>query len=247
MYESRMAPPHDESDILYFCDETSQIDDDFMAVGGLAIRRGRIATIVADLRELNEQNGVISEVKWTTAKKRRVSVHSLYAEYLARLIRGGHAHLHIRFAPFNEYDHRNSGPRGRIDTVSKMYFQLLLHRAAAFYGRKGAIYVHPDNGDCTSYLPLMRDQLCAAAYRSQRCKPNCVRVIEPRDSSSEPMLQLLDVTLGAFAALRNGRELAETKQKLAEHVLDLHDAPDIKKNSPRTDRRFNIWNVEPQH
>jgi len=234
------------TDILYFCDETSQVDDRYMAVGGLAIVRGRIANVVADLREIDGENGIISEVKWTTAKKRRVSVHSLYAEYLARLIRAGHAHLHIRFAPFNEYDHRNSGPRGRIDTVSKMYYQLLLHRAAAFYGRKCAVYVHPDNGDCTSYLPLMRDQLCAAAYQTKRCLPNCVRAIEPRDSAREPMLQLLDVTLGAFAALRNGRALGETKQLLAEHVLDLHGAPDIAKSSPKTDRRFNLWNVEPR-
>jgi hypothetical protein len=92
------------------------VHDQFIVVGVLAVVRGRIGEIVSDLREIDEQNGIVSEVKWTTAKKRRVSVYSLYAEYLARLIRAGHAHFHIRVAPFNEYDHKNSG-RGDVSTL----------------------------------------------------------------------------------------------------------------------------------
>lgn len=199
-----------------------------MAVGGLAVSRRMVPTIARDLDALNRKNGVISEVKWSTAKRRRVSIHRLYADYLFNLVENGLAHFHIRFAPFNEYDHKKSGPAGRTDTVSKMYYQLLLHRPVYYYGSKAALFVYPDAGDCTAYLPRMRNQLCAGGYNSMKSKPNCVREIVPRNSRTEPLLQLLDVTLGALTAIRNERATGDVKAELASYILD---------KSPITDHR----------
>ena len=236
-------PP--SNDLLYFCDESSQVGDDFMAVAGLAIRRSRVPNIVRDLAAINASCGVISEVKWSTAKTRRVSVHKQYADYLFKLLRDRQAHFHIRFAPFNDYNHRDSGPRKRVDTVSKMYYQLLLHRAVGFYGKHCKLYVHPDNGDCTAYLPMMRNQLCAAGFTQKRAKPDCVKAIEPRDSAREPLLQLLDVTLGALTARRNGRELGPAKSELADHVVALSAWPKLDVSTAKDLRPFNVWNVIP--
>lgn len=118
----------DPDDILYFCDESSHINDGYMAVGGLAVARRAISEISRELKALNDANGVCSEVKWTNAKRRRVNVHKCYVDYLFDLIDKKRVHLHVRFAPFGEYEHSRSGARGRVDTVSKMYYQLLLHR-----------------------------------------------------------------------------------------------------------------------
>ena len=237
--------PQSPNDILYFCDESSQVDDDFMAVGGLAITRARLPSIVERLDAIRAECQYHSEVKWNSAKKRRMSIHKAYADYLAELVTQRRAHLHLRFAPFGQYDHRSSGPRGRKDTVSKMYYQLLLHRPVAFYGPKLPIFVHPDEGDCTSYLQTMRGALCAAGYRRKGCRPDCVKVIEPRPSHREPLLQLLDVTLGAFTAMRNKRELGEAKADLAAHIHAIWGKPDTAISSDPKRRPFNIWNATP--
>jgi len=235
-----------EGHVLYFCDESSQINDAYMAIGGMALHVKRLPEILAGIRAINAECGVISEVKWSTAKKRRVSVHERYIDYFFDLLDAGKIHFHIRFAPFGEYCHSESGNRGRVDTVSKMYYQMIVHRPIAFYGRLLPIHVHPDHGECTSYLPKIRGAMCAEGYRTKGSKPNCVPVLEPRDSKHEPFLQLLDVPLGALAALKNQRDIGEVKTALAARVLTRTGWDDLEGNSRSVDRRLNIWNVAPK-
>lgn len=242
-----MAPNPSDEDILYFCDESSQIDDAFMAVAGLAVSRRMVRTISQELKDLNRESGFIgSEVKWSKLGKRKVCIHTLYVDYLFNLLDTKRAHFHVRFAPFSEYDHNLSGERKRTDTVSKMFYSLLLHRAVAFYGPHRALYVYPDDGDCTSYLPKMRDQLCADGWNKKRAKANCVKEIQCRSSKREPLLQLLDVTLGALAAVKNNRQLEAPKATVAAHVLSKKMVPDLTKGTAWGARRFNVWNVTPK-
>lgn len=237
--------PSDE-DILYFCDESSQIDDAFMAVAGLAVSRRMVGTIARELKELNRQSGYVgSEVKWSSLGKRKVSIHKLYVDYLFNLIENNLAHFHIRFAPFSEYDHSLSGERKRSDTVSKMFYQLLLHRPVRFYGSRRAIYVYPDDGDCTLRLPELRGPLCADGY-SRGAKSNCVKEIAPRSSKREPLLQLLDVTLGALTAAKNERQNAAPKMELIAHVLSQKSVPALSVGTDKNARKFNVWNVTPK-
>ena len=239
-------PARDPRDILYLCDESSQVDDPFMAVAGLAIRRSRVAEIASRLSEIRQECRFEPEVKWSSAKRRRMQIHRAYAEYLAELLRGGKASFHIRFAPFNEYDHNDSGPRKRTDTVSKMYYQLILHRAVSFYGKDSNIFVIPDDGDCTSQLANLRVPLCAAGYKTKGARPDCVKKIEPRSSKSEQILQLLDVTLGALTAERNKRDLGDYKTELKNSVLKLCGDLDVTVNTDMNERVLNVWNVTPQ-
>ena len=141
--------------IFYFCDETS-FHDPQMAVGGLAIDSQQISKIRDEILGLNEKHHVKFEVKWKNAKKRRHNVHRTYIEYLFALIESNRAHLHVRFAPFGQYDHKLSGRNARLDTVGKMHYQLILHRALRYYGDDCDLHIYPDNGVCTEKLPDMQ-------------------------------------------------------------------------------------------
>jgi hypothetical protein len=129
-----------------------------------------------------------------------------------------------------------------------MHYQLLLHRAVQFYGAH-PLHIRPDNGDCTSELESYRNALTLEGQRKYDAHPLCIGSIEPRDSKREPILQLLDVTLGAFTAVRNGRHLrAETatpKKLLAEHALEAFGRPNLHGNTPKKERRLSIWNAVP--
>lgn len=233
------------SHVYYFCDESSYMKGDFMAVGGIAVPDRELPLIIRDLAAIKAELGGPTEVKWSNATERRDSPHRAFVDYFAAALAENRLHFHIRFAPFNEYDHTISGPKKRVDTTSKMHYQLLLHRALAFYGKHYRLRIRPDGGDCTAALAGKIDSLHKWGAHHHQAKPNCIDNIEPRDSKKEPLLQLLDVPLGAFTALRNKRPLTGAKMDLAEYVRATFPDKNPVRNTPKGEKRFAIWNVIP--
>lgn len=234
--------------LLYFCDESSQSDDAYMAVAGIAVAQEAIPYILGKMTAIREKYGKQGEVKWKNAKSRNGVVHEAYIRLLFDLIEENRLHFHIKFARMDEYDHKLSGPRRKIDTVSKSFFQLLLHRPVAYYGHEADIHIHPDDGNCTAQL---KDQIGALNFVGKRLcgKPGVVKIVQPRSSEREPMLQLLDCTLGALAAYRNGRheleEISDTKKRLTRLAFELTGWPDIT-GSCYDKRKLSRWNSVPR-
>lgn len=220
-----------------------------MAVAGIAVAREAIPIIVGQITEIREQFGKQGEVKWKNAKSRSGVVHEAYIKLLFELVNEGRLHFHVRFSRMDEYDHKRSGPRKKIDTVSKAFFQLFLHRPVAFYGSEADIFIHPDDGDCTSELV---NQMGALNFVGRRmCNASgIVKLVQPRSSEREPMLQLLDCTLGALAAYRNGRhekaQISDVKKKLAVMAFEMTGWPDITGNCWKDKRKLNRWNAVPR-
>ncbi|MBY3026501.1 DUF3800 domain-containing protein [Rhizobium leguminosarum] len=229
--------------LLYFCDESSQDGDAYMAVAGIAVARDAIPYILGRMKPICQQFEKTGEVKWKNAKYRGGMVHEGYIRLLFELVDAGRLHFHIRFSRMDEYDHKLSGPRRKIDTVSKAFYQLLLHRPLAYYGRSADLYIYPDDGDCTRQLA---DQIGALHRETGRA---CVKEIRPRSSETEPFLQLLDCTLGALAA-RNGRhekgDISDTKKRLAKLAFELAGWRDITGSCWTDKKKLNRWNVTPK-
>lgn len=232
----------------YYCDETSY-HDTYMAVGGLAVAATAVPDILSMMTTINEECQICSEIKWANAKKRRKNAHEAYVNLLFDLIERGRAHLHIRFAPFNDYNHKLSGSNKRQDTVGKMHYQLLLHRPLRYYGEDGSLQIYPDNGVCTEKLPLLIDSLNIDGRVVHGHKSDCVESIRCCDSEREPMLQLLDVTLGALTAYKNKRHLdpgtSDVKRHLAELAFKKTGLTTLDRSTGISARKLNIWCVRP--
>lgn len=215
-----------------------------MAVGGIAVAREAIPYILGRMKPICEQYNKTGEVKWKNAKYCGGMVHEGYIRLLFDLIKEGRLNFHIRYSRMDEYDHKLSGPRRKLDTVSKSFYQLLLHRPIAYYGHKADLYIYPDDGNCTRLLP---DQIGALHYESKRM---CIKEIVTRSSEREPMLQLLDCTLGALAAYRNDRhlkpEISATKKRLSVLAFELTKWPDITGSCWIDKKKLNRWNVTPK-
>lgn len=232
-----MSSEPTKSDLFYFCDENSFMREDYMGVGGLAIRKSRIPEIAKKLSEINAARNARGEIKWENTRDWGITVRKDYVDYMVQLIRKGVVHLHLRFAPFTQYDHKISGPRRVYDTVSKMYYQLLLHRAVNYYGSNCRIFIRPDNGACTSELEKFVDALHIDGTYRYKSDPDCIDSIICLNSTKEPLLQFLDVSLGALTAYRNGRHLLDTtseaKRALAEHAYHAFGVADLTKKPTR--------------
>lgn len=234
-------------ELIYFCDESSfMAREETMAVAGLALPRKNLPEVLERISKI-PTGGFRDEVKWQTTKAWNLEFRKAYVDCLAALIDARLANFHIRFAQFAAYSH--DGPRRRFDTVSKMFYQLLLHRALRHYGSEYKILIKPDDGECTSQLKQFAQALAMDGQLRYRSHPQCIDDIVCSNSNREPMLQLLDVTLGALTAFRNNRHLVEgasaSKAALAQHTIAALGIKDINKNYD-DGRRLSVWNVIPK-
>ena len=220
-----------------------------MGVGGIAVNMASAGEIERKITEIRDRLSLRGEIKWSNTKDRRDSGQRAYAELLRELVRNNNVHFHMRFQRTSDWDHQRAGERRKIDTVSRAFYQLVLHRPVTLYGNLADIHVRPDKGDCTAKLHEYIGQLNSEASKDRHCGMPCVRTIHSAESSQNHFLQLLDVTIGGLAAIRNDRHkregAAKHKHNLALHIHALWGNFDLSKSHPRNAKKFNIWNARP--
>jgi hypothetical protein len=240
-------PAKARSELYYFCDESSFLGEEYMAVAGIAVSRSALGTIVKDLLAINESKRARGEIKWHNTRKRGLEVRKAYIDYLMKQIAANYIHFHIRFSPMNEYDH--DGERRKFDTVSKMFYQLLLHRPIRHYGKSCILRIRLDNGECTRLLPGFKDPLQNDGFLTYQTHGDCIHNIVPLESRHQPPLHLLDVMVGALTAYRNGRHLlehtGEPKRVLAQYAFEAFGKRDLKTNRDEGSK-LSVWNVIPK-
>ena len=221
-----------------------------MAVGGIAVNMASAPDIEKKITEIRERISLRGEVKWSNAKQRRDSGQRAYAELLRELVESNHAHFHLRFQKTGDWDHDRAGDRKKIDTVSRAFYQLILHRPVTLYGHQADIHVRPDKGDCTANLHQFIGQLNSEAGKPKHCGVSCVKSIHAVESRDDHFLQLLDVTIGGLAAIKNNRhkraDVSQHKNDLAVHIHALWGNYDLNKSHPKNTKKFNIWNALPK-
>ena len=205
---------------LSFFGDASSRERRFMVAGGFAISGNRINEIEDAIATLREDAGIKSEFHWSSYRGgNRKDGYEKLVKYAFDLVNQRKAALHIIIAKFEGYDHRRDVGDTKDTSINRMYFQLILHRVAKFYGQKRAIHVRLDAGNDSQDICAMRNQLCAKAYGQYNTRPNCVRSIEPVNSMRVGIVQMADVIVGAIAAKRNKVVHTSPKGDLADFVL----------------------------
>lgn len=216
-----------------------------MVVGGLVVAPQRLSEINSTIEGIKASAGIVGEVKWKKYKggAKRAAYFAL-VDYAALLLREGQAHIHVLLCHFSEFDHKIAGPGNPEKSVNRMYFQLLWHRLCRFYGQSCALHFFPDAGADSAEIVSFREVICARAYKKYRTKPNCLRSIHPQPSDKHPVIQLMDVVVGAAAAKRESRLLSAHKQELADYVTKTLHPSGWHTDTPSNARRFTVWNFK---
>lgn len=191
-----------------------------MVAGGFAVSGNRISEIEDYIATLRDDAGIKSEFHWRDYRggKRRAAYEAL-VKYGFDLVNKRNAAFHVMVVPFADYNHHANDGEDKCTSVNRMYYQLCLHRLAKFYGKKRAIHVRLDAGNDSADICIMRNQICADAYRQVGARPNCVRSIEPVESRNVGIVQMADVIIGAIAAKVNNVIHSSPKGELADFVL----------------------------
>lgn len=229
-------------------DESGQTTDRFMCVGGTIVRQERVAEIRATIEAIKRSGGIGSEVKWSAVRTGRLHTYKALVRYFFKLLEANSLHFHVLACDFHGFDHRASG--GKIQSVSKMLYQLALHRGCKPYGASAMLDLFPDDGDHASALLKYHGHLNSASKRLipwRRCfERSPVRQVAPTNSCNEPLLQLNDIILGAVSYRRNRRDerhdASDHKAELAALVCELSGFDRFGGNTPRAVKRFTTWN-----
>lgn len=218
-----------------------------MVAGGLAVAGNRLNEIEDAIAVLRDDAGIKSEFHWADYRggKRREGYENL-VRYAFHLVNQRKAALHVIIAKFEGYNHKAIDGENKDTSVNRMYFQLLLHRVARFYGKSRAIHVRLDAGNDSRDICAMRNQLCAKAYQQYQTRPNCVRSIEPACSKRAGIVQMADVLVGAIAAKRNAVKHTSPKGDLANFVLTASGRHSWDMDSAFSARFLTIWHHTPK-
>ncbi|GGN53709.1 hypothetical protein GCM10011349_28570 [Novosphingobium indicum] len=228
---------------LTFFGDASSKERAFMVAGGFAVSGNRISEVEDHIAMLRDDAGIKSEFHWSAYRggAKREGYEAL-VRYAFQLVRERQAALHVIIPLFDGYDHKAVKGATRDTSVNKMYFQLLLHRVARFYGKKREIHVRLDAGNDSADICEKRHELCKAAYVAYDAKPNCVRTIEPVQSERHGIVQMADVIVGAIAAKRNNIVHSSPKGALADYVLKVSGRHSWATNTAMDARFLTIWN-----
>lgn len=232
---------------LSFFGDASSKNSTFMVAGGFAVSGNRINEIEDEIAKLRDDAGIKSEFHWADYRggKRREAYEAL-VKYGFDLVNKRKAALHLIVAKFEGYDHKQKRGEDRDTSVNRMYFQLCLHRLCQFYGASRAVHVRLDAGNDCKDICEMRNQLCAAAYRTYDTRPNCVRSIEPVKSQNVGIVQMADVIIGAIAAKENGVVHTSPKAALADFVLRASGRQSWATDTPKEARFLTVWHHTPR-
>jgi len=238
------VPPQD---FVFVCDESGISTDRYTVVGGMVMHSKTLVDAYATLRDYRAKHRMQSELKWSKISNQKVGEYKALVDYFFAMNNVNYIHFHCICFDSHQWNHAKYN-EGNSDTgLSKLYYQLLLHRFVKIYGNKGTLYVRVDHRNSQTPLENIRKMLNATAARDHGIDNSPVKQFVSCDSKSCDLLQLNDVVLGAVCAARNGRHLVQggrlAKAAIAALVLEKSGLTTFDLDSPWHIKRFTVWNM----
>lgn len=238
------VPPED---FVFIADEAGISNDRYTVVGGVVMHRNTLVKACQTLAEYREKHNMKAELKWQRVSNQKQTEYEALVDYFFAMNNANHMHFHsIVFDSHQANHHKYNGGDGDVG-LSKLYYQLLLHKFVKIYGDKGTLYVRLDHRHSQTPLEDIRRMLNATAARDHNITSGPVKQLVSMDSKACDLLQLNDVILGAVCCARNGRHLLAdcrtSKRDMALRVLDKSGLTTFDADSPRSINRFTVWNM----
>lgn len=242
-----LIPPQD---YVFLADESGISTDRYTVVGGIVMHRNTLTNAYETMKKYRSQHNMNAELKWQKISDQKQKEYEALVDHFFALNNSNHVHFHSIIFDSHQWNHKKYNAGDKDVGLSKLYYQLLLHKFVKIYGDKGTLYVRFDHRNSTTPLEDIRKMLNATASRDHGIHTSPVKQLVSEDSKNCDLLQLNDVILGAVCAARNGKHLLgggrASKRAIAEKVLKQSGMDSFDGNSPRSVSRFTIWNMRPR-
>lgn len=238
-----------EQDYIFIADEAGISNDRFTVVGGICMHRDTVAGVYETLKQYRATFNMNSELKWSKISNQKETEYRWLVDYFFALNNSNRLQFHAIIFDSHAWNHRKFND-GEGDTgLSKLYYQLLLHKFMCRCGPHGSLYVCMDHRNSKTSLEDLKRMLNAAGDRDHQLSC-CLKQLVSKHSHDDDLLQLNDVILGAVCAVRNGKHLLadyrRSKRLIALDVLEKSGLQQFDRDSPRDIHRFTVWNMRPR-
>lgn len=255
-----------------YSDESRHRGERFLLLGGVWVEKTKLSLCYKDIDRLRLENGFINdskqkiafsgEFKWTKVSRRYIDVYKQVIDLFFDWIKSDQIRSCIMLV--DSYDQNVQAHNNlQKDGFFKLLYQLYYHNSLI----PGIYEIFPDritNPTHKVNLPILKQSLNRAFQTKFASKmnfddfariQNFVRNIVPCDSKEFPLIQVLDVVMGAIGYFQNRhfeREGAsEVKTDLMKYVVDklIYSAfvkVEGKKYLIAKSTKFNIWKFRPK-
>ncbi len=238
-----------EQDYVFIADEAGISNDRFTVVGGICMHKSTVQTVYKTLSEYRELFNMKAELKWSKISDQKETEYKWLVDYFFALNNSNKLHFHAIVFDSHAWNHQKYN-EGEGDTgLSKLYYQLLLHKFICKCGSAGSLYACMDHRNSKTSLEELRRMLNAASVRDHGLNSPLKQLVS-KHSHDDDLLQLNDVILGAVCAVRNNKHLLadyrKSKRLIAMDVLEKSGLQSYERDSPKEINRFTIWNMRPR-
>ncbi len=228
-------------------DESGISGHRFTVVGAICLRSDVIPQVHASIDKFREKHGMRHELKWSKITDHKHEEYKSLVDYFFALNNQNILQFHSIIFDNHAANHKRYNEGDADKALSKLYYQLMVHRFGRNCGPDGDLCVCVDRRNSSTSLEDLRRMANAAIARDFGVGGTPIKQVVPLDSRSDDILQINDVILGAVCAARNGRHLLadgrESKRDIAATVLQKSGLGTFEKDSPRNIHRFTVWNL----
>ncbi len=193
------------------CDE-SGTSERYLVVGGLTLPRTNHEALSAELAALKQSKGLRAEgeFKWGKVSKGYAARYRALLEWFFQHLKANHLRFRAHVVDTSLHLYRQYGDGDKEEAFYKIFYHLLfqsVRRLALEEDGSNVLILLDDKTNRYPFrLPVLKKALNAGLKRDLKLG-NLVANVEPRQSSgpnAEPLIQIVDVLIGAIGYVRNG-------------------------------------------
>lgn len=231
----------------FFMDESGISNHRFTVVGAICLRTETIPEVHASIQAFRDRYNMHAELKWSKVSNQKSAEYRALVDYFFALNNLNILQFHAIVFDNHGANHGRYNDGDQDVGLSKLYYQLMVHRFGKMCGAHGDLCVCVDHRNSSTSLTDLMNMANAGMAAKCGIHHSPLKQIVPLDSKSDDLLQLNDVILGAVCAARNGKHLTvagrESKRSLATLVLEKSGLETFDRDSPRSIHRFTVWNM----
>lgn len=225
-----------------YIDESSQTKNRFLLLGGIIIARSKVDDANGRLQASRIPELPFGEMKWGKVSRAKLAAYKRFADCFFDAPEFSGSHFHSLIVDTHQLDHQRFNAGSKEIGFNNEIYQL--SRKFAILYPQQLFHLYPDYRDTNQRPEDLRNILNHGRHKERDGREWPFRRCQFRDSSKTPLLQLVDILLGAIAYGKNEHHKKENpsqhKLELGRHIMRRAGIKDLTIDTSRSGK-FTIW------
>lgn len=239
---ARGAAPPPEQILDIYIDESSQTKNRYLLLGGIIIPQVAVDAATGRLHQARLPELPHGEMKWGKVSKAKLAAYTRLIDTFFDAPEFDNSHFHCLVVDTHGIDNLKYNSGSREIGFNKEIYQLATKFAKLY--PVGLFHLYPDFRETSQKPEDLRNILNHGRHKNRDGRDWPFRRCQFRDSSAVPLLQLVDILLGAVAYGKNEHykqpHPSVPKLTLGRHIMRRAGIRDLSVDTAKAGK-FTIW------